>query len=55
MVILYQADEKRPSAALSSAFVNDVPCRYAFFLRLSSALHLDIFAQPENLSFSTTC
>jgi hypothetical protein len=48
-----QADEKRPSAALSSAFVNDVPCRYAFFLRLSSALHLDSFAQPESLSIST--
>jgi hypothetical protein len=48
-----QADEKRPSAALSSAFVNGVPCRYAFFLRISSALHLDIFDQPESLSFYT--
>ncbi len=43
-----EADEKRPSAALSSPtpFVNDVPSRYAFFLRISSALHLDIFDQP---------
>jgi hypothetical protein len=46
---------RRPSAALSSAFVNDEPCRFAFFLRVSSALHLDIFAQPEHLSFSTAC
>jgi hypothetical protein len=47
---------KRPSAALASvfakaspdksSFVNDVPYRYALFLRISSALHLDIFDQP---------
>jgi len=41
-----EADEKRPSAALPSSFVNNVPSRYGFFLRISSALHLDIFDQP---------
>jgi hypothetical protein len=43
----YQADEKRPSAALPSSLVNAVPSRYAFFLRISGALHLDIFDQPQ--------
>ncbi len=41
-----QADEKRPSAALSSSLVTDVPSMYAFLLRISSALHLGIFDQP---------
>jgi hypothetical protein len=49
-----QADEKRPSAALPSSFVNDVPSRYALFLRTSGALRLDIFDQPENQGFSTS-
>jgi hypothetical protein len=41
-----QADEKHPSAALPSSFVNDVPFRYALFLWNSGALHLDIFDPP---------
>ena len=40
------AGEKRPSAALPLSLVNDVPFRYALFLRISGALHLDIFDQP---------
>jgi hypothetical protein len=47
-----EADEKRPSAALSSSLVNDVPFRYALFLGISSALHLDIFDQPEENDLS---
>lgn len=41
-----EADEKGLSAALSSSCLNDVPSGYAFFLRISSALHLDIFDPP---------
>ncbi len=48
---LSQADEKRPSAALPSSFVNDVPSRYALFLRISGALPLGIFAQPRKSIF----
>jgi hypothetical protein len=44
------ADEKRPSAALASSFVNGVPSRYALFLSISAALHLDIFDQPDLLA-----
>ncbi len=43
---LIESEEKRPTAALPSPLVNDVPFRYAFSLKVSGALHLDIFAQP---------
>jgi hypothetical protein len=52
--LLGRTDEKRPSAALPSSIVNDVPSRYALFLRISGALHLDIFDQPGKPSFSKT-
>ena len=43
------ADEKRPSAALPSSRLDDVPLRYALLGRISGALHLDIFDQPSSL------
>jgi hypothetical protein len=42
---------KRPSPALPSPFVNDVPSRYALFRRVSGALHLNIFDQPLKIDF----
>ena len=44
--IFYLSDEKRSSAALPSAHLNDVPLRYILFGGLSGALHLGIFDQP---------
>jgi len=45
----YQAAEKRPSAALSSSFVVAAP-EGASLLRISGALHLAIFEQPDKKS-----
>jgi len=45
------ADEKRPSADPPSSFINDVPSRYALFLRISGVLHPGIFDQAENQEF----
>ena len=35
--IFYKADEKCPSAALSSSRINGVPLRYALFCEISDA------------------
>jgi hypothetical protein len=32
-----------------------VPEKYASFLRISRALHLDVFEQPAKIAFSKTC
>jgi hypothetical protein len=44
--VLYQAVEKRPSAAFPSSFAVQRTRKYASRLRISGALHLDIFEQP---------
>jgi hypothetical protein len=49
----YQAVEKRPSAALRSSFVTAAYGKYASFLMIVRALHLDIFEQPAKKTFST--
>jgi hypothetical protein len=41
-----QAVEKRPSAALPSSFAVQRTSKYASRLRISWALHPDIFEQP---------
>jgi len=46
------ADEKRPSAVLSSSLVNGVLFEYAFFLGISRAFHLGIFDQSLKMSSS---
>jgi hypothetical protein len=54
-----QAVEKRPSAALllpaSRSFVVAAYIKYASLLRISGALHLGIFEQPERNHFSSGC
>jgi len=42
-----QAVEKCPSAAFPSSFVVAAYKKYASLLRISCALHLGIFDQPE--------
>jgi hypothetical protein len=43
----YQAAEKHPSAALPSFFGVAAYNKYTSLLRMSGALHLGIFEQPE--------
>jgi len=50
---LQQAVEKRPSAAFPSSFAVQRTSKYASRLRISGALHLDIFEQPAKEPFST--
>ena len=47
-LICKEAVEKRPSAAFPSAFVAAMYYKYASLLRLSGALHTDIFEQPHD-------
>ena len=53
-----QAVEKHPSAAFplptSRSFVVATYVKYVSLLRISGALHLNIFYQPEGNIFSTT-
>jgi hypothetical protein len=50
----YQAGKKHPSAAFPSSFVVETYIKYVSLLRVSGALHLDIFYWPEENSFSKT-
>jgi hypothetical protein len=49
-----QAVEKRPSAAFPSSFVVAAYVQHASLLRISGALHLGIFDQPERNEFFNT-
>jgi hypothetical protein len=49
----WQAVEKRPSAALCSSLVFAAYEKYASFLMILRALHLNVFEQPVKKIFST--